>query len=301
MMSGKNTVDNTYVLITPARDEEIYIEKTIQSVISQTILPVKWVIVSDGSTDRTDDIVKQYKDKHDFIYLLRRECDCSRNFASQIYAFKAGVRWLNGIEYDFIGKLDADTSFEPDYYQSVLERFQENPNLGIASGTILELDDGIYKPPFCFGSTSRNVPGAVQVFRRQCYEEIGGYIPLEGGHDVVAQAVAQMKGWEVRSFPDIKVLHHRPTGSSYGNILYNRFHTGIKEYSYGNQPLFEIAKCFWRVREKPYVLGSCFRLSGYCWAFLRRVQREVPADVVGFMRHEQIQRLYEVFSKKKNK
>lgn len=285
-----------YVIITPARNEDAYIEKTIEAVTAQTILPEKWVIVSDGSTDRTDDIVKRYEKNYDFIQLLRIESDCPRNFASKVYAIRAGIERLDGFEYNFLGILDADVSFEPSYYERVLTKFRENPKLGIAGGILSEPHAGEWTQQLT--STSWSVSGPIQMFRRQCYEDIGGYITLQkGGVDAVAEVMARMHKWEVRSFPDIKVLHHRPTGSSYGNILYNRFHIGIKEYSYGNHLLFEMAKCFWRVREKPYVFGSVFRLSGYFWAFLRRDLREVPADVVGFMRHEQMQRLIKIFNK----
>lgn len=294
MKAMRKCMKTDYVLITPARNEEAYIEKTVQSVISQTILPEKWVIVSDGSTDCTDEIVKRYGASHDFIELLRRETDEERNFGSKVYAIQAGLERLNGVEYGFIGNLDADISFESSYYEDVLKEFQANPKLGIGGGILFDLGEKWVR---LYSSTSWSVCGAIQMFRRQCYEDIGGYLPLQrGGVDAVAEVMARMQEWEVRTFPDIKVLHHRPTGSSYGNILYNRFHTGIKEYSYGNQPLFEIAKCISRIRERPYFFGSLFRLSGYCWAFLRRVQREVPADVVDFMKNEQMQRLFKIFN-----
>lgn len=292
-------MNTKYVLITAARNEEVTIEKTIQAVISQTILPQKWVIVSDSSTDRTDEIVKKYVDKYDFICLHRREADSSRNFASQVYAVRAGAEQLNGIEYDFIGDIDADITLQPDYYEGIFEIFGDNPKLGIAGGIVCEPHNGKWIP--LRTNVKWSVSGAIQMFRRQCYNDIGGYIPLKkGGQDAIAEVMARMHGWDVRSFPDIEVFHYRSIGSCYGNALVRRFHFGVSEYLYGNHPLFELTKCLYQMKQKPYLLGSIFRLCGYCWAFLRREPREVPAEVVAYMRSEQKKRLWHVVSKKDN-
>ena len=284
-------MSETYVLVTAARDEQEHIEKTIKSVIAQTTLPKKWVIVSDGSADRTDIIAKRYQANHDFIQFLRREPDGSRNFASQLYAFLAGVQLLHGIEYDFIGKLDADVSFEPDYYGRLLAKFREIPELGIAGGDIRELYGGVYKRRF--GNAPGEVPGGIQLLRRQCYHDIGGYVPLQkGGHDTLAGLMARMKGWRVRSFPDIPVLHHRLSVTT-------GFQHGMIEYSFGYHPLFEMAKCISRIREKPYLIRSLSRLGGYCWSFLRREQRVLPTDAVNYLRAEQLTRLKTICKLKK--
>jgi len=289
-----------YVLITPARNEAAYIEKTIKSVIAQTVLPEKWVIVSDGSTDRTDDIIKRYEENYSFIQLLLIERCSSRNFGSKVYAIRAGLERLNGVEYDFIGNLDADVSFESSYYERVLAKFQQSPKLGIAGGVLFEPCGGNWIQQNV--SLSWSVSGPIQMFQRQCYEDIGGYLPLrKGGVDAMAEVMARMRGWEVRTFPEISVLHHRRTGTEKGHIVFARFRQGIMEYSHGSHPLFEIGKCMSRIGEKPYVFGSLFRLSGYCWACLRRDQRDVPDDVVTFLRHEQIKRLCDRLSTKKNK
>ena len=211
-----------YVLISPARNEEKYIAKTMESVINQTVLPIKWVIVSDGSTDSTDQIVSWYATSHEYIQLLRVSNREKRDFSSKVNAFKAGVRQLNGLEYDFIGNLDADVSFEPDYFERVLEKFAENEKLGIGGGKVLELQNGDYKERT--GDRPFVVAGAVALFRRRCYEEVGGFIPLKvGGEDSVAQISARMKGWEVKPFSELKVLHHRATGMGAGNVWGVRF------------------------------------------------------------------------------
>lgn len=297
-MKGQIVRSAKYVLITAARNEEKYIEKTIQSVLSQTILPQKWLIVSDASTDRSDEIIRQYAKKCNFIQLIRLDSSDNRNFASQVYAQKAGISQLEGIEYEFLGLLDADVSLERDYYERVLAKFQENVKLGIAGGVLFENTSGEWVR--LYNSIFWSVGGPIQMFRRQCYEAID-YIPLNrGGQDAIAEVMARMHGWEVRSFPDIKVFHHRATGTAKGGLLSARFRQGMMEYSLGYHPLFEIARCIFRLLERPYLLGSWFRLSGYAWAFLQGVQREVPEAVVKFLRHEQIQRLYNVVSHSKS-
>jgi len=290
----------TYVLVTAAQNEEDYIEKTIKSVISQTILPKRWVIVSDGSTDCTDLIVENYLEIYDFMQLLRKEDDRSRNFASKVYAIRAGVEYLSDVEYDFIGNLDADVSFEPDYYERVLTKFKENPRLGIAGGILFEAFRGKWIRQFT--STSWSVSGPIQMFRRQCYEDICGYIPLRlGGEDTFAEVMARTNGWEIKAFPDIKVFHHRRTGTENSNILSARFIQGIREYSSGNHLLFEIAKCISRVREKPYVLGSLLRAIGFFYAFIRRKPRMVSNNIIRYLRHEQIGRLIAIFHGRKSR
>lgn len=291
-MSGKK-----YVLVTAARNEEDYIEKTIQSVISQTIVPKKWVIVSDGSTDLTDEIAFKYAKKYDFIQFMRIESNKRRNFASQVYAQQAGVKMLKGIKYEFLGMLDADISFETNYYERIMEKCDNNKKIGIVGGWIYESQKGIYKERF--GNSIRHVPGAIQMFRRQCYKDINGYIPLrKGGKDSIAEIMARMYGWEVRSFNDIVVLHYRCTGTGKGGILLARFREGEKEYFHRHPIIYEMAKCVYRIGERPYIVGSFFRLCGYCWAFLHRERIFLNDDVLRFLRQEKLDRLYKLLQKK---
>jgi biofilm PGA synthesis N-glycosyltransferase PgaC len=280
-----------YVLITPAKNEEKYIQKTLNSVVSQTKLPKKWVIVSDGSTDRTDEIVSDYCERHDFIRLFRAEGHNRRNFGSKVLAFRAGVESLRHLEYDYIGNLDADVSFDPHYFEALLKKFHENNKLGVGGGRVLEIKRGVYKAPF--GSKSRNVPGAIQLFRRQCYEDIGGYTPLSfGGVDAVAEAMARMHGWNVESFSDLEVIHHRGIGFGVGyGVLRTRFRGGLRDYSIGYNPAFFLLKVLTRILEDPYIIGTLFRLSGYCWAAFRGYKKEVSPAFINSIRKEQVTRI----------
>jgi len=283
--------EKSYVLITPARNEEKYIQKTLNSVLSQTILPKRWVIVSDGSTDGTDEIVLDYCEKHEGIRLLRADAHNTRNFGSKVMAFRAGLETLRHIEYDFIGNLDGDVSFDSHYFESLLKKFHEDKKLGVGGGRVLELKKGVYKAPF--GSKGRSVPGAIQLFRRECYEDIGGYIPLTlGGEDGIAETMARMHKWNVESFSDLEVIHHR--GKSFGvgcGILRYRFTGGLRDYSMGYNPTFFILKALTRIFEEPYIIGTLFRLAGYFWAAAGRYKKEVPLEFISSIRKEQITRL----------
>lgn len=283
-----------YVLITAARNEEAYIEKTIRSVIVQTVLPKKWVIVSDGSTDHTDDIVKQYADSHDFILLLRRSADQKRNYGSKAKSFKLGYEQLTDLEFDFVGNLDADVSFGPTYYEAGLSKFDANEHLGVVGGMRLDLHNGQF---LRVHPALNSAGGPTQLFRRQCYEEIGGYLPLRfGGVDTVAETMARMHGWEVETFPELEVFHYRFTGSAGGGLVRAKFKAGILAYSVGYHPLFELARCASRLFDQPPVVGSFSLLAGYCWASLKRYERQVPDDFVRYLRSEQIERLRSALS-----
>ena len=195
-----NVRNLSYVLITPARNEEAHIEKTIQSVISQTVLPKKWVIVSDGSTDRTDEIVNQYVTEHNWIELIRMPERRDRSFAAKVNCFNAGYQKVRNISYDVIGCLDGDVSFEKDYLDFLLNKFALMPELGVAGTPFLE--DGYSSVADSFEG-GKHVAGGCQLFRKKCFEEIGGYIPNKaGGIDWIAVTSARMKGWRTQSFPE---------------------------------------------------------------------------------------------------
>ncbi len=285
-----------YVLITAAKNEQEYIERTIRAVISQTVSPQKWVIVNDGSTDRTEEIIKRYAKKYEFIQLLQVSENRQRDFCSKVYALHAGYEQLRNEEYEFVGNLDADVSFDAQYYDKILEHFLKNPKLGIAGGIIWELlDDRFVSQNISLNS----VAGAIQLFRRPCYEEIGGYKPLKfGGEDAITEVLARKNGWLVQTFPEIKVFHHRRVTIGKGNILTTRFRQGMRDYLLGYHPVFYAAMCFYRVIDQPYFFGSIFKMCGYFWAAIQRERRVVPADFIKYLRWEQVRRLRFVFSKK---
>jgi biofilm PGA synthesis N-glycosyltransferase PgaC len=258
-------------------------------VLSQTIPPKKWVIVSDGSTDRTDEIVAGFAKQCGFITLVRAENRGKRSFSSKVNAFRMSAEVLSGVPYDFLGNLDADVSFPADYYESVLQRFHGSPRLGIAGGAIHELVKGRFEP-------QRNAPdsvaGAVQLFRRSCFESFGGYVPLRfGGIDSAAEIMARMHGWDVRTFPDLAVCHHRRVSSGTGGVIRTKLRYGMGHYCLGYHPLFEFIRLAHRVMDRPYFVGSGLIACGYLWAWFTRIDRGVPQEVVQYLRTEQKQKL----------
>ena len=287
--------NNSYVLVTAAYNEGDFIEATIVSVISQQIRPLKWIIVSDGSTDDTDQIVREYAAENKFIQLHRITEDHPRNFAAQVNAINVGITELKGTQYAFIGNIDADVTFQTSYFKDLLQKFQESPNLGLGGGFIHERSrGGTFKSRRA--NSVRSVAHASQFFRRECFEAVGGaYVPLPyGGPDTYAETTARMKGWKVESFPDLTVLHHRPTGAA-GGILRSWFRQGKMDYSLGALPLFEMMKLARRVPVKPYLIGSAARLAGFAHSYWSGEPRAVSSEFITYLRREQMQRVTNLF------
>ena len=288
MQQDTNYPGYTYILITPGRNEEASIEKTIQSVISQTLLPRKWIIVSDGSTDRTDEIVSQYVQKNPWMELLRMPEHGDRHFAAKVQCFNAGYQKLKDESYDIIGNLDADITFDRDYFEFLLGKFSEVPDLGVAGTPFVE--EGTY---YDYRFTNiEHVSGACQLFRRRCFEEIGGYIPIRGGGiDWVAVTTARMKGWKTRTFTEKSCFHHRKMGTGSNGVLAASFKHGQKDYSLGNHPLWQVFRGFYQMTKKPYILNGLFIILGYVWASLKGIDRPITPELIQFIRHEQMERL----------
>jgi glycosyltransferase involved in cell wall biosynthesis len=286
-----------YVLITAAHNEEAYIDYTIKSVLSQTILPQKWIIVSDGSTDGTNDIVIQYASQNDFIELICREVKHEKvDFSSKVLAIHEGYEKIKKMEYDFIGILDGDISFSPSFYENVLARFNENHKLGIAGGIVFDIsgDRYIRRSPIY----SEYVLGCMQLFRRKCYEDIGGLLPIkEGGEDTIAVFTARMKGWEVVAFEELTILHHKYSKAIRGKLR-EGFREGKMFYSIGSHPVFEIMKSIRRLNEKPYFFYAFTRILGYIWQYFRKKNRDVSDEFIRYLRKEQLSRIrFEVLKK----
>lgn len=279
-----------YVLITTARNEEKLISKTIRSVVCQTILPRKWVIISDGSTDDTDEIVQGWAKEHKFIVFMRRSDNHGeRSFGSKARSFKVGYEYLKPEAFSYIGNLDADVSFDPDYYERVLQHFNTNSRLGVAGGIIHELISGTFVRQRI---NLNSVAGAVQMFRRDCYEQVGGYVPLRfGGIDSAAEITARMHGWQVQTFPELQVMHHRRVASGGGRMVQTQWRHGLRHYSLGYHPLFEILRNIDRVRDRPYVVAAVLMTAGYLSGIMSGQKRELPNDVVRFLQTEQMDRL----------
>jgi biofilm PGA synthesis N-glycosyltransferase PgaC len=278
-----------FVVITPARNEARFIELTLKSVTAQTALPQKWVIVSDGSTDGTDDLVKKYAARHPWIELVRMPERVERHFAGKVHAFNAGYERVRDTEYDVIVSLDADISFESDYFAFLLEKLSADVALGLVGTPFRDQSGETYDYRFV---SIEHVSGACQVFRRECFEDVGGYMPVKGGSiDHIAVISARMMGWKTRTFPEKSCLHHREMGTAQRSVLMSKFKLGVKDYNVGNHPLWEIFRAAYQMKASPVALGGLALGAGYFWALLRGEERPVSPDLVAFHRKEQFQRL----------
>jgi biofilm PGA synthesis N-glycosyltransferase PgaC len=282
-----------YVLITPARNEEKLIEATIHSVLAQTARPSRWIIVSDGSTDRTDEIVKRFMAEFPWIELLRMPEHRERTFAAKAICFNTAYEKLKFDSFDLVGNLDADITFEPEYYEFLLGKFSENSELG-AAGTPFVEDVSrplahTYSHRF---SDMQHVSGACQIFRRQCFTDVGGYVPIKGGGiDWVAVTTARMKGWQTRTFPEMICHHHRKMGTADRSPLMARFRHGREDYCVGGHPLWQIFRGVFQMKSRPFILGGLFLMAGYFLAMLRQIERPISPKLIAFHRTEQIERL----------
>ncbi len=276
-----------YVIITPARDEEDNLASTIESVAAQTIRPAEWIIVNDGSKDRTGQIIDEYAARYPWIRACHR---ANRGFRKSgggvVDAFNDGYALLTIRDFDFIVKLDADLSFEPDYFEKCFDNFEDEPSLGVGGGVICYIENGQksfeQNPAF-------HVRGATKIYKRACWNAIGGFWPAPGW-DTMDEVKASMLGWTTRSFPDLHLLHHRYTGAAdgvWGNLVKN----GRANYICGYHPLFMLSKCAYRLVQRPYVIGSAALLYGFLTGYLRRIPQVNEPKTIRYLRQQQIARL----------
>ncbi len=284
----------SYVLITPARNEAQFIELTLKCVTAQTLLPLKWVIVDDGSTDGTGAIVTRYVAQYPWIELLTMSARQDRHFAGKVMAFNAGRSRISNLSYDVIVSLDADISFpDNDYFEFLLKKLADDSTLGLV-GTPFEENSAAYDYRIV---GIEHVSGACQVFRRHCFEEIGGYLPVKGGGiDYIAIMSARMKGWKTRTFTEKVCVHHRAMGTAEHGALIARFKSGVKDYAYGGHPVWELFRTLYQMSRRPYITGGMFLGAGYVWALVRRAQRPISREMVGFRRRDQMLRLRRILT-----
>ncbi len=286
-----------YVLITPARNEEAFIEKTIESVIHQTYLPLKWVIVNDGSTDGMASRIEPYLPKYDWIELVNLPMRKERNFAAKVYAFNAGQDRVKDLNYEVIGNLDSDVSLDPDHFEFLLGKFAEDPKLGVA-GTVFREESG-YNSETDSLEGQLHVSGQCQLFRRNCFSDIGGYFANKaGGIDWIAVTTARMMGWKTRSYREKSFFHYRHLGTAERSVFAAAFSYGEKDYYLGGHPLWELFRVAFRMVKKPYILEGVALGLGYGWATVRRLHRPISKELMAFHRKEQMRKLKVILKNK---
>jgi poly-beta-1,6-N-acetyl-D-glucosamine synthase len=282
-----------YVIITPVKDEEAFIGETISSVIGQSLCPIQWVIVNDGSSDQTEEIVQNAAIQHSWILLVGLPPRGDRSFSAVVHATAAGVSALTVADYHYIGLLDSDVRFEKDYFKKVIKHFEASPNLGLGGGMVVDPGQRKDRLP----RNRQDVPGAAQFFRRECFERLGGLIAIpEGGWDALTCVRARMLGYETRLFTDLVVDHLKPRNIAEGGVLQRKWRMGIRDYALGYHLVFEVFKCIGRLAEFPPIAGAFAWLAGYFGAGLSRRKRLIPDDLIRFNQAEQRERLKQAFN-----
>jgi poly-beta-1,6-N-acetyl-D-glucosamine synthase len=278
----------SYVLITPARNEEANIGRTIEAVSAQTLLPKKWIIVSDGSTDHTDAVIQEYRQRYPWIDYMRMPERADRSFAAKVRCFNAAYERLAGTDFDIIGNLDADISFDNDYFEFLVDKFAADTKLGVAGTPFIE-EGKAYDYRF---TNIEHVSGACQIFRSECFSQIGGYVPIkEGGIDWVAVTTARMMGWKTRTFVERTCIHHRRMGSANSRALMIWLKQGRKDYFLGNHPLWEVFRGFYQMKRRPVIVGGLLLWIGFLGEALNGKKRPISTNLMDFVRREQLQRL----------
>ncbi len=281
--------DPKYVVVTPVRDEVSHIEQTIASMLRQTIPPKRWVIVDDGSTDGTSEILDVREAATSWLTVAHLG---NRGFRAAgsgvIEAFYAGFSMVQDEQWDFVVKLDGDLSFAPTYFEQCFAIFAAEKKLGIGGGTVCQLSDGrqeidaVGDPPF-------HVRGATKIYRRGCWDAIAPLIKAPGW-DTVDEVKANLHGWTTRTFPEVTLIQHKPTGGADGTWR-NSFKNGLANYISGYHPLFMLAKCAKRALKRPPFAESAALLAGFLSGYLNRVPRVDDAAAIRYLRQQQIRRL----------
>jgi len=267
MSTGSN-----YILVSPVKDEEKYIEKTIQAVLKQTIRPSRWIIVDDGSRDSTYSIAEKYAREFPWITLVRHMRDGARQPGSGIIrAFNVGYDLVRNADYDFIVKFDCDLDFPPDYFEQLIVRFQQDPQLGIASGIFLENRDGNWER---IKMPAYHAAGQTKMVRAKCFEDIGGFV-VSRGWDTVDEIRAQALGWHTRHFEEMFFYHLKIEGSGIGFPRTSKMHGEIYYLTGGGHVFFFFKFLDRLVRGKPFVVSGMTLLWGYLKPLLTRRPRLV--------------------------
>ena len=241
-------------------------------------------------TDRTAEIVAEYAQKFPWITLIRNPKREGRNFAAKADAVNTALLGSRELDFGVLGNLDADTSFEPDYMEFLMQKFDADPKLGVA-GTPFTQEGGYDSTRDSFEGENY-VAGPIQMFRRECFREIGGYTASPaGGVDWIAVMTARLKGWNTRSFRDKRYHHHRLMGTAEKSPVAALFSYGQKDYYLGGSPLWQMFRVTYRLKKKPYLVGGLALFFGYVWAAVKRVKRPVSPELIQFNRQEQMKKL----------
>ncbi len=278
---------NRYIIISPVRNEVEFIEITIQSVLNQKIRPVKYIIVNDGSTDGTDEIIKRYVSEYEWIYTVNRPPKEHSPGGGVVAAFYDGYKIISDDEWDFIIKLDGDLKFGSDYFEKLLILFDQNPKLGMASGKTYQYKRGRLVLDVM---PDDHVRGPAKMYKKECWNEIGG-LPQVLGWDTLDELKAQVLGWETRSYKDLILIHYKPIGFKQKKIMKREIKAGERQYYLGYLPLFAIFRGFYRMLQKPFFIAGLLNIYGFTLAAVKKSERVNDADIIRHLRNKQLERL----------
>ncbi len=278
---------SSYIIISPVRNEENFIEETIKSVLDQTVRPVEYILVNDGSTDRTEDIINKYVKKYNWIKTIKRPPANHNPGAGVVKAFYEGFNNLSYNNWEFIVKLDGDLKFDKNYFESLLDRFKYNPKLGMASGKTFQYRRNrlvIDKMP------DDHVRGAAKMYRRECWEGIGGLQKVLGW-DTIDELKAQVLGWETKSFRDLVLVHFKPIGHKQKNIMKREIKAGERQHYLGYLPVFAIIRGLYRMFQKPFFVAGLLNIIGFLHAYINNKSQLEDRSLILYLRFKQKQRL----------
>jgi glycosyltransferase involved in cell wall biosynthesis len=265
------TRDARVLVVSPCRNEAQFMRRTLQSVVGQSVLPALWIIVDDGSTDQTPDVVQEYAAKYAFIRVLRREDRGFRQLGGGVIdAFYAGLETVNVNDFDYVCKLDLDLVLPPRYFETLARRMEAEPRLGACSGKTFYQHprSGKFIAEPC---GDEQAIGASKFYRVKCFQQIGGFtraLMWDGidGHR------CRMLGWMAMSCDDpaLNFEHLRPMGTSDKNWWTGRKRHGQGQYFMGSGFLYFLASCVYRLRQPPVVVGAVAALWGYVQSAMQR-------------------------------
>ncbi len=258
-----------YCLITPCRDEAAYARRTLDSVTRQSAPPALWIIVDDGSSDNTPEILAEYAAKFPFIRVMRRENRGFRKLGGGVIdAFYHGYDSIDPRTFDYVAKLDLDLDLPPHYFEKLMDRVEADPRIGAASGKpYMELDGRLVSEK----CGDENAVGMVKFYRTDCFTRIGGFV-RELMWDGIDGHRCRMLGWIAVSWddPELRFTHLRPMGTSHKNWWTGRARHGFGQYYMGTGITYMLASAGFRLFHPPIVIGSIAMLWGYFGSLLRR-------------------------------
>jgi glycosyltransferase involved in cell wall biosynthesis len=276
-----------YIIVSPVRNEEEFIETTIQSVINQSVLPVEYIIVNDGSTDSTPQIIEKYVKEYPWIKQVNRPKGEHSPGGGVVAAFYSGFNIIENKDWEFVIKLDGDLKFESNYFEYQLEKFRENPRLGITSGkTYQPKGDRLVLDKMPDDHTR----GPAKMYKRECWDEMGG-LPKVLGWDTLDELQAQVLGWETRSYPDLKLIHYKPIGFKQKKIVPRELKAGERQHYLGYHPLFALSRGIYRMGQKPYVIAGLLNIYGFVKAEIKKSDQIKDERIINHLRKKQLERL----------